>query len=751
MYVQKIIPKILIGLTAMGIAAGAAAATDTSSPVTAAAGSVASLGTDRAFQQPSRTLSFKDLGMIYPLKLRTVYGQASIPLNLRADQIVTGATLDLHYAHSPSLRFDLSHLSVYVNDQLLKTMPLSADTASGATVRIPVDPRLLLPHNQIRFELVAHYAKPNECEDPAHTTLWADISNDSTIELSLSPLPNAPALEHLPAPMFDVGDERRLHLPFVFSGVPGAETVKAAGIVAAWFGNQADYRGADFPVSFGALPSGYSVMFVSGPNPPSGFERFANVRTPTIAVIDNPAAPGSQVLVFAAADSAGLVQAAQALALGRITLQGSQAEISALDLPEPREPWTSSRWIDPSKPFKLADSATGPLSVTGLVPGPVSFEFSLPPDLYPLSEDSVRAHLKYRAAPISAVNSSLNVLLNGQFAGGVALDHGSKPGAKVDRSSELDLVLPPDALHAHNRLDAQYHFRRDTNSVCEDFDSSSLQGSIDPASTLEIRHYANFTEMPALEKFADGGFPYSRLSDLADTAIVLPSAPSENDISAALIALGHIGRWTRDAASRLEVTTLDALDAVKDRNLLIIGRLDRLSLPEEWQQRMPLRLDGNKLELAPIGWLSALNERYMFDRDVDSARSHASHVIVDAGQNFAALMGFESPLDAQRSVIILTAGRDGDVRDAALTLTDPGTSQFVRGGLTLVQGDKVSGYDFGNHYDVGHLPWWFWLKRWFSQHPYLIWPVALVLVIILGILLKIVLRRRAQARLEHKA
>ncbi|WP_166251512.1 cellulose biosynthesis cyclic di-GMP-binding regulatory protein BcsB [Solimonas terrae] len=738
--------RLLTGIAAMLIAASAAAASDVSS-----AADSAGVGTDRASQQSARTLSFEDLGMIYSLKLRTVFGQASIPLNLRADQIVTAATLDLHYAHSPSLRFDLSHLSVYINDQLLRTMPLSAETASGTSVRIPIDPRLLLPHNQIRFELVAHYAKPNECEDPAHTTLWADIDNDSKIELSLSPLPGAPSLERLPAPMFDAGDERHLRLPFVFNGAPSPETVKAAGIVAAWFGAQADYRGADFPVSFGALPGGHAVVFISGGNPPPGFERFAGLRTPTVAVVDNPTAPGSQLLVFAAADADGLVQAAQALALGHLSLQGAQAEISSLQLPPPRAPWSSSRWIDPSKPFQLALGATGPLSVTGLVPGPVSFEFSLPPDFYPLSEDSVHARIKYRAAPISAVNSSLNILLNDQFAGGVALNHGDDHRVKkVDDSSTLDVTLPTEALRAHNRLDAQYHFRRDTNTVCEDFDSSSLQGSIDPASTLEMHHYAYFSEMPALEKFADGGFPYSRLSDLADTAIVLPTTPGESDVSAALIALGHIGRWTRDAASRVEVTTLDAMDNVKDRDLLVIGRLDRLTLPDDWTDRMPLRLSGDQLELAPIGWLTALNERYLFDRDVDSARSHASRVIVDAGQNFAALMGFESPLASQRSVIMITAGRGGDVRDAALALTDPGTAQFVRGGLTLVRADKVSGYDFGGHYEVGHLPWWFELKRWLARHPYLLWPIALLLAILLGTLLNVALRRKARARLKTK-
>ncbi len=704
-------------------------------------------GTDMAGQQASRTLRFKDLGLIYPMKLRTVFGQASIPLNLRADQIVTAATLQLRYAHSPSLRFDLSHLSVYVNDELLKTMPLSADTASGNSVRLPIDPRLLLPHNQIRFELVAHYAKPNECEDPAHTSLWADISNDSRLELSFAPLNNVPALEHLPAPMFDAGDERRLRLPFSFAGKPDTQTLKAAGIVANWFGAQADYRGADFPVSFDELPRGTGVVFVSGRAPWAGFERFASRSTPTIAVVDNPASPGSQLLVFSAPDAEGLITAAQALALGKLVLQGAEVEVLGLQLPEPRPAWSSSRWIDPSRPLPLADRAVAGLSVTGLVPGPIGFEFSLPPDLYPLSQDSIKARLQYRAAPNAAVNSQLNVLLNGQFAGGTVLNRGK---VRVDDSTPLDLVLPVQALHAHNRLDAQYHFRRDTDKACEDFDITGLQGSIDPASTLEVRNFAYFVEMPALEKLADGAFPFSRHSDLATTAVVLPSQPSESEVSAALIVLGHVGRWTLDAASRLEVTTVDGLEAVKDRELLLVGRLDNLNLPADWVERMPLRLNDGHVELAPIGQLEALNERWLRDRDVSAARAVASRVLVNAGQRFSVLMGFESPLQGGRNVVLLTAGRGGDVRDAALTLTDPGDSQFVRGALTLVTGSTVTGYDLSARYEVGHLPWWFAIKRWLSLHPYLLWPLAVLFVILVGILLQSVLRARAARRLANK-
>ena len=175
--------------------------------------------------------SFEDLGADYPIRLRTVFGQASLPLNLRTNEVVTAAELELRVAHSPSLRFDLSHLTIAVNDQVIWTRPLEAADASGKTYRVPLNPLLLVDRNQIRFELVAHYAKEGECEDPTHSTLWADISNDSRLHLTLRTLDLPPTLEKMPAPWFDGAERNRLSLPIVLPSDPGLEIVYEALVI----------------------------------------------------------------------------------------------------------------------------------------------------------------------------------------------------------------------------------------------------------------------------------------------------------------------------------------------------------------------------------------------------------------------------------------------------------------------------------------------------------------------------------------
>ena len=49
------------------------------------------------------TYTLKQLGALYPLQLRGIDGIYGVPFSVRADEVVTGATLRLSYAYSPAL------------------------------------------------------------------------------------------------------------------------------------------------------------------------------------------------------------------------------------------------------------------------------------------------------------------------------------------------------------------------------------------------------------------------------------------------------------------------------------------------------------------------------------------------------------------------------------------------------------------------------------------------------------------------
>ena len=270
--------------------------------------------TDMSTVATKRTLSFEQLGQRRPIRLRGVTGEIGIPVAIRDDEVVTRARLNLRFSHSPSLIFKLSHLNVLVNNELAETIPLNSETASGIERSIDIDPRLFVQYNQIGLQLIAHYTL--DCEDPAHTTLWAIVSNKSTLELDTEPLTLANDLNLLPSPFFDPRDSRRLNLPFVFAGEPTMQELEAAGTVASWFGAKADYRGARFPTYIDRLPPGHGVVFVTGSESPTGL-RLPDISDAAISVVNNPRSQAAKLLIIRGGDGQKLLMAARADTRGR--------------------------------------------------------------------------------------------------------------------------------------------------------------------------------------------------------------------------------------------------------------------------------------------------------------------------------------------------------------------------------------------------------------------------------------------------
>ncbi|MCO4241406.1 cellulose biosynthesis cyclic di-GMP-binding regulatory protein BcsB [Acidovorax facilis] len=208
--------------------------------------------------------SFKDLGALFPLQLRGVDGTSGVAFSVRNDEVVTGARLKLNYSYSPALLPNLSHIKVLVNEQVAATIPVTTQQAGENLQReIVIPPRLITEFNRLNLQLIGHYTM--ECEDPLHSSLWANVGNDSVLELTVAPVAQTNDLALLPQPFFDRRDVRPLELPMVFGAVPNTGTLQAAGTMSSWFGALAGFRGARFPSLVGELPArGNAVVMVAG-------------------------------------------------------------------------------------------------------------------------------------------------------------------------------------------------------------------------------------------------------------------------------------------------------------------------------------------------------------------------------------------------------------------------------------------------------------------------------------------------------
>ena len=354
------------------------------------------------------TYTLEELGALTPVELHTVDGRRHLSFSMRADELITAAKLRLNYAWSPALIPELSHLKVLLNDELMTTLPLPRESSNGQTSEIKLDPGMFIDFNKLSLNLIAHYTR--DCEDPMHSTLWANVSNQSKLDLTIRhlKLPNDLAL--LPAPFFDRLDNRKLILPMIFPATPSNDVLRASGVVSSWFGALSSYRGAQFPVLINTLPKGNGVVIVAGSSAPAGLDLPA-VTGPSLAVISNPLNANAKLLVVMGRNAAELDIAAQALTLGKSTLTGAYVSVQKMaDIPA-RKPYDAPNWIPTDRPVNFGELARPmELQVEGFTPDIIKVNFNIPPDLFPWRSAGVPMDLHYRYTPRRAADkSTLNV------------------------------------------------------------------------------------------------------------------------------------------------------------------------------------------------------------------------------------------------------------------------------------------------------------------------------------------------------
>lgn len=704
-----------------------------------------------------REMSLAQLGVDYAITLRGTQATVGIPFSVRGDELVTAASLQLHYSYSPALLPELSHLAVTVNDVAVATLPLPREGAGQPrSTTIPIDRRLVSDHNRINIELIGHYTR--ECEDPAHASLWAKVDASSSLRLTAEPFAAHADLGTLPVPFFDPRDPRRLRLPFVL-GDNGFTTLEAAGIVSSWFGALAGYRGAVFPVSAGALPADSNAVVFAMPGTTVPGLQLPDIQGPGLAVIDRPGDPIRKLLLVMGRNPAELRMAAAALALNSRALSGSTTAVANFQEPPVRRPYDAPRWIAGDRPVRLGElAAAEDLNVEGYTPDVVKVNLQVPPDLFTWRSRGIPLELGYRYTPrAQADQSTLNINLGESFIGSLPLraanpagDPWWNPFARTllpdGTAGERNTIhLPPLALGARSQLRLHYYFQPDAGP-CKPL-LGNVRGSIDADSTIDISRLPHYLAMPELAAFANGGFPFTRLADLADTAVVLPDAPGQTDQEIFLALMGQLGNATGYPALRVSVGGASKVSQWAGKDLLVLGSLQGQPLFAQWAERMPLARGHGVQALRVSTWFDEALKFVAGTRRREDLPSVTQMAISVRGQD-AALAGFESPLAAGRSVVAVVASAESQT--ALLNaMMSPEMLRRIQGSASIVRGTEVHSLLGGETYYVGRLPPVAWVQWKLSRNPLLLAGLVLALAFIGAGAAYFSLQRRAHRRLRE--
>jgi len=704
-------------------------------------------------------LSFKDLRIKTPIRLAGTRGEIGIPFGMRQSDVVTDAMLTLHMAWSPAMLGDLSQLVVLVNGEVVQTVPLRPSDSGGQELKIPVNPALFQPgDNQVNLRLLGHYAR--DCEDPFHSSLWANISNtQSTLDVTVQPTAQTLDMARLPGPFFDRFDNGALTLPFVFVGKPDHGDLSAAASIASWFGSMASYRGFTFKPMMGQLPKGNAVVFLRGSGALPGLS--VPVTGPAATVVQNPADPAGSLLVITGRNDDELRQAAAALASARGTAGGARMAFDGARIPSyPR--YGAPRWIPTDRPVKLGEiMAPYALQGMGLPPGPLSARFRIAPDLFFWPRDGGTVDLGYRYPTASWLDrkaSRLDVSLNGQYLRTLPLSEnwwqwlssGGLWGQTSASSSDshASVVLPRYALFGQNELVFDYNLIIADKKKCSGTLPENVRVSLDPDSTIDLTQAWHAMPMPNLATFAGAGYPFTVRPDLAETTVVMDASPSLEAIEAFLQVMGRMGDATGVATTGVTVVSEIDPDQLHEQDILVIGS-SALAGSGALFGASPVRFENGMLrvnERSPLQYVEALFGGSDWAGG-DQANGQDAQSVVYAAKGFSGIVSFQSPFTSGRTVVALLSDQPGTLPTLVTGLNDEKTNAQVQGDLSVVTGDGMTSFAILPTYWTGSLPIWMKIAFWFSRHPLLMALGGIVVALALSGPLYLYFSRQARRRL----
>lgn len=636
--------------------------------------------------------------------LRGINPNGSIEFGMRSDEVVTKAMLNLEYTPSPSLLPVQSQLKVYLNDELMGVLPVTKEQLGKKTLaQMPINPLFITDFNRVRLEFVGHYQ--DVCENPASTTLWLDVGRSSGLDLTYQTLNVKNDLSH-------------------------------------------------FPVLYNQLPDRNAIVFATNDKRPDFLRDHPAVKAPLIEMINHPQNPYVKLLVVFGRDDKDLLQAAKGIAQGNILFRGESVVVNEVKPLLPRKPYDAPNWVRTDRPVTFGELKTyeEQLQSSGLEPAAINVSLNLPPDLYLMRSTGIDMDINYRyTMPPVKDSSRMDISLNNQFLQSFNLSSKQEANRLLLRipvlqgllDGKTDVSIPALKLGATNQLrfDFEYMNPMPGGSVdnCITFQPVQNHVVIGDDSTIDFSKYYHFIPMPDLRAFANAGFPFSRMADLSQTITVMPKTPNEAQMETLLNTVGFIGAQTGFPAINLTVTDDGSTIQGKDADIMIIG-----GIPDKLKDDKQIDL----LVQATESWVKTPMRQTPFPGIVpdESDRAAETQSTLTSSGAMAAVIGFQSPYNDQRSVIALLADSPRGYEMLNDAVNDSGKRATMFGSVAVIRESGINSLRVGDVYYVGHLPWFERLWYALANHPILLAVLAAISVILLAWvlwrLLRIISRRR---------
>ncbi|WP_372759832.1 cellulose biosynthesis cyclic di-GMP-binding regulatory protein BcsB [Pseudoalteromonas sp.] len=702
----------------------------------------------------SLRLDFSALGF-NGYKLDGINNNSRVDFTNPVDKISKNLMLNFSYTNSPSLLSHVSHLKLYFNENLVTVLPINKQLSmveNTVSHRIKLNAKYIKDYNQIRFELVGYYDLT--CHDYHNRAIWTEISKSSHITLDQTALAIDSLLEYLPAPFFDSKSYDKLTLPFVFAQPPNNEAIEAAATLSSWFGAKADWRGAQFPLLLNTSADSHSVVFVTNDSKPDFLVDYPDVDKPTIEIISSPINRYNKMLLILGRDTADLKAAVNGLVFGHKIMTGRSASIEAINKLPRRKAYDAPRWLRGDRPVSFDELLDYPtqLQAQGLQHGPVKLNVRFAPDLFTWREKGIPITLQYRNTPENIIlDSRLNMLINQEFISGFLLNNddslvkATKTFMPLLGNTETtqnieNVSVNGINLAARNELAFDFRFGRVKPGECTSVPAGGEYGIIDGNSTIDASSFHHYIALPDLNVFANSGFPFTKYADLQQTLLLIDDNPSPEAITLLLNLTARFGAITGYPGHRLTVQRLSEATHFADKDILIITPANKqFDTIGEINDTTNVLLSNQQRAITEAIYNGA------YDNEVTEKVT----VNVTSRGDLAVITGFQSPFDAERSIVSLTATSNRTFALLGNALTDPQRLNQIKGSAAVITKQTINTIKTDKQYYVGQIPVhtlvWFHL----SDHPYILALLSILTLILVSFIIWRLLKALTHKRLAE--
>ena len=695
-------------------------------------------------------VTLKDMGVQGTLAMHGPHSYYAEGFVLPQDRIPRKASLELTYHFSPAILSHTGSIKVSVNGTPVGIInapksPQKDGEYAFVSLNVPAD--ILTRNNELAFEFTG--GTPLEVDTKAKSIVLASIGDSSRMLVAGDRIVLQTDLGLLPLPFFDPDLQTTTTIPFVFLSQPTPQALRAAAVVASWFGIQASTKPVHFTVTVGRIPQGNVIVFASQS---SGLASLLNIPAggASLSIRTNPSDSEGSALVLAGDDDSQLLLVARSLALmtvahpgpGEAPAQlGDSVRLADFPLPEPRKPDDAPRWLTTDRLTSLwSYSSEHAMQGNGSAPLPVYFR--VPPDLYygETQNLNLRVNARYNGRPL-ADGSALRMFINGSLISEVPLD------AVPDFSERQRNVLLPTAEMRPfgNTLLFNFDFIPSHPGEEGQDPTQALQGAILRNSALDIRGLDHWARMPNLELFANAGFPFTRKADLADTTIVMPTEPTTNEIALLLYLMSHCGMETGYPALRVQIAGPDAVMR-GDQDYLILGGTDDQPAFASIDGALPVTLDAYGVHVKEpvssfhgiqfgglhrlwqkLGWWKLDWWKLMGGAEPASQPSNIG------GAPEMMIEGIQSPYYPGRSIVAVSLRSDDAVEEFANVFLERSQSSDIEYSVSLLRDHKFSSYAMDPAmYHVGYISRYELVRLWLVEHFWILMGLVTLLALVIA-------------------